>query len=171
MPLASFSRSPKRCRQPCAERPLRRMSRFLCGVRLVGTGKRTAWSGKGGPRRFLSCTVPPRAPPPNGEAPHRGSSKARSSRAAFREGTAGRARGSACGIQPADAGGNALEHERQATSEVLGETARRLGTIIGGELPSEETQTFPPPQPLLLDFQGTTFRSTTNRPGRPTLSR
>lgn len=41
-------------------------------------GKRTAWSGKDCPRRFLSSTVSPEPPLPKGEAPHCGSSKARS---------------------------------------------------------------------------------------------
>jgi hypothetical protein len=54
-------------------------------------------------------TVPPRPPQPNGEAPRRGSSKARSSRATSWKSTVGRAGGSACGIQPSDPGNNALD--------------------------------------------------------------
>ena len=61
---------------PCAERPLRRPPGSLWRP-IFRDRKRTAWSGKGGPRRFLFCTVSPEPLPPKGEAPLCGSSKAR----------------------------------------------------------------------------------------------
>ena len=140
----------------------------LCGVRLVDTGKQRAWSGEGGPRRCLSCTVLPGAPPPNSEAPRCGSSKARSFRGNFPgrhrwqdkglrvwDSTFGRGNQRSGGLTPSH-----LRGARRDCSQAISDSRR--------ESPSGETQTFQSPTPLLPDFQGTTFRSTTTAPGRPT---
>jgi hypothetical protein len=103
----------KPCSEPGRSRSLRRkIARLVdrsCAAFSLPIRETDDLERERGPRRFLSCTIPPGPPPPNGEAPHPSSSKARSFRATSRESTAGRARGSTCGIQPSDAGNNVLE--------------------------------------------------------------
>jgi hypothetical protein len=172
--LASRQLSPK----PRRCRPLRRKTAsqdeqvpVLCGVRLVGLGKQTVWNGKGGPRRLLSSTVAPRPSPPEGEAPHRGSSKARLPPGNLSE--KDRRQGKRLRVWDPISGRGKQRSEGLTLSYLRGtrrDCSQATDDARRGS-PNEETQTFPPPQPLLLDFQGTTFRSTTNRPGRPTLIR
>jgi hypothetical protein len=111
------------------------------------------------PRRFLSCTVPPGPPPPSGEAPHPSSSKARSFRATSRESTTGRARGSACGLQPSDAGDNVLEDDRRATPEELEGRARRRSTILGGVAERRDADLSVPPTLYYWVFEAPASRS------------
>lgn len=146
LPLDSLARSPD------VAGPLRRKTAsqdeqvpVICGVRLVGIGKQTAWSGKGGQRCFLSRTVPPRPPLPNGEAPHRGSSKARSPPGNLSE--KDRWQGKRLRVWDSTLGRGEQRSERLTPSHLRG-VRRDCSQAVNDsrrESPNEETQSFQPP--------------------------
>jgi hypothetical protein len=85
-----------------------------------------------------------------------------------REGTAGRARGSACGIRPSDAGDNVLEDDRRATPERLEGMARRRSTILGGSRRTKRRRPFNHPDLDYRIFEAPASWSSTTKPGRRT---
>jgi hypothetical protein len=85
----------RRCRPP-SQRDRFPDGQVLCGIHPVDVENRRP-GAKRGPPAFPISTIRPGPPPPNGEAPTPRELEGKIVPGNFREGTAGRARGSACG--------------------------------------------------------------------------